>query len=415
MATEIIMPKVAMGQTEGKVTEWLVEEGTKVDKDQMIMVIETEKVAYEIESPASGIIHQIAETENVMPCGEIIAYVAKDKKEYEEISKDKTTTSEKTEQTINVVDENKENNIKKETLSDKIFITPVAKILAKENNIDISKISGTGPSNRIQKRDVDAYLENTTKKSLSNQNLRELNGRKIKQSIPFKGMRKSIADNVVKSLNNTAQLSWAANLDFTNLLTLRKKLNKKLEKQQIKITVNDLFVFFMSKAIKNVPAVNSSIVNNEIIYWDDINIGVATAIETENTSGLVVPVIKNADRKSLIEISKEAKELSKKARENSLTNQELTGGTITISNTGGLAPGWRISTPILNYPESVLIQPSGVEKQAVVNQKTNEIEIRDIVALSITFDHRIIDGVPILKFFTKLKEIIEDTDLLILE
>ena len=428
MLKDIFLPKVSMGQTEGSITEWLVEEGSWVEKDQMIMVMETEKVAYELESPFDGFIVFKIALSDIVPCGSVVAVLAETKEEYEQL-KNQDTNGKISVESNNVNKTNTKGSLSNLSIEEsvtvlnsenkKVLITPVAKKKCTIHNIDISLIQGTGPRGRIQNRDVEKYLADCKEQEKINirqqkDTLVEENiDKRVKTSIPYTGMRKAIADSVMMSLQNTAQLSWSAEIDMTNILVSKKKWNSTLSVQGDKVSLNDILLFAMVKAIKYVPQVNSSLVGNEIKIWENVNLGFAAAMKLgEYDYGLVVPIIKNAQTKSLLEISRKSKELIDKSRNGKLTKQDLTGGTITMSNNGSMGPGWRISTPVLVYPQAVLVQPCGIEKRPVVIN--DEIVIRTIMPVSYTFDHRILDGVPMYNFHTKLKEVLENPEYLVL-
>ena len=412
-----------MGQTEGHISEWLVEEGTKVEKGQMIMVMETEKVAYELESSDEGYIVFQVDLHQVVPCDTTVAMLAETKDELTELLSKKQTSphpegprkvdnppSEK------VPDSSARDEFRATSLSPerRRLITPVAKKKCKIHDLDISKIKGTGPNGRIQNRDVEKVL-NQRRTSHVHQEFMDKNksALRIKASIPFSGMRKAIADNVMNSLRNSAQLSWSAEIDVTDVFAWRKKWNDELADDEDKISVNDIMVYVLAKAIKKVPQVNAALVGDEIKIWEDIHVGMAVATEIgEYDHGLVVPVLRNAGEKTLIEISRESRYLIEKARSGQLNQMDLQGGTITISNSGSLGPGWRIATPVLVYPQAVLIQPSGAEDRPVVRH--GEIVVRTMIAVSFTFDHRILDAVPMYKLYARMKELLENPELLIL-
>jgi len=200
-------------------------------------------------------------------------------------------------------------------------------------------------------------------------------------------------------------------IDMTEMLRLRNSLLKKEEEIGLRISMTDLLVLVLSKAIRHVPLVNSSIVDHEIKIWEEIHMGVAVALEVgEYGSGLIVPVVKNVERKSLAEISRSIKDLTAKARSGKLTLEEVTGGTITLTNTGPFFPRWGMGTPILNQPQSVIVQTGGISDRPWV--KDGQLTVRPIMTMSITFDHRVLDGAPIGKFFSKIVELMENPDLL---
>jgi pyruvate dehydrogenase E2 component (dihydrolipoamide acetyltransferase)/2-oxoglutarate dehydrogenase E2 component (dihydrolipoamide succinyltransferase) len=421
MAVEIVMPKLAMAMKQGKVVEWKVNEGDRVEKGQIIMVIETEKVSYEVESPASGFLHIQAELDKTVPVNEIVALLAETKEELAELQaaqpapqlaevKAAAAASAAEQAPAAVAATAAVTNT-----SGKVKISPLARKIAGQHNLDITQIPGSGPSGRIKRRDVLKVLEEgvaiVTTPAEEVWTGETIDGKRVKATVALKGMRKAISEHMVHSLTVAAQLSYMGEMDMTALIELRKALLTKEEEIGTRITYTDLLVYALVKAVKHVPLINSSLVDNEIKIWEDINVGVAVALDTgEYESGLIVPVVKNAGKKSLVEISKSIKELIEKAREGQLTLDDVTGGTITISNTGGFAPGWTVSTPVLNQPESVIVQPGGIfEKPWNVEGK---IELRPIMSMSITFDHRVMDGVPIGKFYTRMMELIQQPEYL---
>ena len=440
MAKEIKLPKVSMGQTEGTISEWLVEEGTWVDKDQMVMVMETEKVAYELESSEAGYAVFQIELNETVPCGTVIILMAETEEELKVLLENKNSITEDTPQDVPqeipqpVPNNNTIASVKVEEptttgtpssdnepfQSRRIKISPVAKVKAEVHNIDISKVKGSGPYGRIKICDIDDFIANreTTQKtsqscSSSSQQAGSNFEKRVKKSIPLQGMRKGVSEQMMHSLHTAAQTSFMGEVDMSKIMKLRKRLNKKLEAQGDKIGFNDLLIYVMAKAIQKVPIVNSSLVDNEIIVWEDINIGLAVAIEiNEYESGLYVPVVKQADRKSLIEISRESKKLIRKAIDNELSAEDTAGGTITLSPLGTVVDGYSTSTPVILQPQAYIINSGAIVDRIVpINGKP---KVRPIMTLSMTFDHRIMDGVPALKFFNVMKKMMEDTDYLVL-
>lgn len=459
MAKEIKLPKVSMGQTEGSISEWLVEEGTWVDKDQLIMLMETEKVAYELESPEAGFIVFQIELLEAYPCGTVVALVAETEEELAELQQLKTnastngvsqeepepepaiqpepkkpvSTSANCENNSNASGEQVSDNsiaclIKK---SKRIKITPVAKKKAAIHNLDISQIKGSGPNGRIKNCDVEMVLAAQSATATAAATIPEpaipqatiiqnpivettSNGKRIKTTIPLRGMRKAVAEHLKHSQQVAAQTHWVGELDMKKVMKLRKRLNAKLEGSGDKISYNDILVFIMAKAIKKVPIVNSSLINEEIIIWEDINIALAVAVEiSEYESGLYTPVIKNADQKSLLEISRISNELVHKGRNGNLTTAENSGATITLSPIGSVVNGYAHSTPIINQPQAYIITSGAIVDRVMAHK--GKKKIRPIMPFSMTFDHRIMDGVPPIKFFNAIKEMVEDPDFIYLQ
>jgi len=236
-------------------------------------------------------------------------------------------------------------------------------------------------------------------------------GKRVKATIPMKGMRKAIAEHMHRSLAISAQLSSTNEVDMTEMIRLRNTLLKKEEEIGVRISFTDLFMLVMTKAIQYAPIVNSSLIGDEIRIWEDINVGIAVALDVgEYESGLIVPVVKNTEKKSLIEISRSIKDLVARARSRQLTPDDLEGGTITLSNIAGVTRGWSSTTPILSIGQAVLIQPGSIfEKPVAID---GQVVIRPIMTLSVTFDHRILDGVPVGTMGRKMTELFENPDLL---
>jgi len=433
MAEKIVMPKLAMAMKEGKVVEWMVKEGEHVEKGQVVMVIETEKVTYEIEAPVSGLLHMMAELDQVVPVIETVAMLAENEDELKELQKSHPAAS-GTGEVNETAAAPKEEVIESTQVAapspapasipsaapvaalnkrGKVKISPLARKIANNNSLDITRIAGTGPGGRIKKRDVLKAIETGLPAAEPVFTGEVVDGKRVKATIPFRGMRKAIADNLVNSLAVSAQLTGMGELDVTRIIGLRKSFLQQEEKIGVRISYNDILVYILSRAVKSVPQVNASVVGNEIKIWDDINIGIAIALQiSEYESGLVVPVLKNADKKSLIEISHSLKDLSLRARNGELTPDDLSCGTITLSNPGTFIKGWSASTPIINQPEALMVQPGAIfEKPVAVD---GDVVIRPAMTLSFTWDHRILDGAPIGQFVGVFKEYIENPDLLLL-
>ncbi len=223
-------------------------------------------------------------------------------------------------------------------------------------------------------------------------------GKKLKESVPLTGMRKIIAEHMQQSLAISAQITVMGEIDAYGLVDFRKKLLTKEKELNTRITYTDLIVYITSRTLEEFPLINASIIENTIKVWEDINIGIAVALE----DGLVVPVIKNADKKSLITISKELKDLSKKAKEKKLNISDVEDGTFTITNLGAYGGGYRFETVIINQPESAILGTGGITDRPVVINK--EIVIRPIMTYYLTYDHRSIDGALAVRFMAKVKE-----------
>jgi len=412
MAEEILMPKLAMAMKQGKVMEWKAGEGQWIEKGQIVMVIETEKVTYECEAPASGFLHIIAELDKAIPVNDAVALLAETEAELAELQTAQPAPVEAAataapEDAVTATAASTTGPVKK----GKVRISPAAKKMAVTHNLDFTKVTGSGPGGRIVKKDIIQAIETGLPEAAPPAEVERYEGKKVKKTIALRGMRQAIAEHMVHSLSVAAQLTLSGEIDMTEMIKLRKSLLQKEEIVGLRISYTDLLVYALTKAVKLVPIVNSSVVDNEIKIWEDINIAVAVSLEVDEAeSGLIVPVVKDAGNKSLLEISRSIKDLAGRARNGQLTADDMADGTLTLSNTGVFAPGWTVSTPIINQPQSVIVLTGGIfEKPMVVN---GEVVVRPMMTTSITFDHRVMDGAPIHTFLSKFKAFIEQPELL---
>jgi pyruvate/2-oxoglutarate dehydrogenase complex dihydrolipoamide acyltransferase (E2) component len=297
--------------------------------------------------------------------------------------------------------------------------------MAEDAGIDVATLVGTGPGGRITKEDIEKAIEAKKKAPApaapeaqpaappKPDAAKERDGIKIKEIIKLRGMRKAIADHMQQSLSISAQLTSMGELEATELKKFREQLVANEDKLGIRISYTDIYVKAIAKALKQVPMVNSSIIDGEIILWEDINIGVAVALQGMDVlgGGLIVPVVRNADKKSLSEISMELKNTVQKARDGKLMPDDVSGGTFTLTSMGGLGGGWGFGTPIINQPQSAILGTGAIMDRPVV--KNGEIVIRPMMPVSFTFDHRLIDGVPAGMFMGVLGQILMNPILLV--
>lgn len=412
MATKISMPKLGMSTAPLTLVEWKAKEGDRVEKGNIVMVVETEKIRHDVEAEASGFLHILVEEGQEVAIGTVAGVIAETKEELAALQKGKPKEA------IKAAAEVKEaapaEAAKAEAPAgagakikegERILISPVARKMAEEHVIDITKIAGTGPGGRIVRGDVEKEIE--AKKKVEAKEKVEVTpeayqGRRIKSVIPLKGMRKAIAEHMHRSLSVAAQITLTAEVDMTEMVKLRKSLVAKEEALGTRITYTDLLVLAITQLLKDQPLLNSSLIDNEIKLWESINVGVAVALE----EGLIVPVVKDADKKSLVEISKTIKSLAQKAREGKLMPDDVTGGTFTLTNIGALGAGYRFETFIINQPESAILGTAGIADRAVV--RDGKIVIRPILACSLTYDHRVIDGAVAHQFMTNVIQLLEN-------
>jgi len=399
MATEIKIPRVGMAVADAIIIEWQFKEGDRVEERQVVVVIETEKVRTEVESPATGFLHIMLNDGGTAVAGQVIGMLAETKEELARVQKEappgKSAGATKATEPVAAAPKAEASPLEETAPAvgegERIRISPVARKLAEEHAIDITKVSGTGPGGRIVREDIEKAI--ATKETAPATAAVEVAGeRKVKQTIPLTGMRGTIAERMHHSLSVSAQLTAMGEIDMSEIIRLRTNLVTQENSLGTHITYTDILVFAIARILKNHPKVNASIVGNEIKIWEDINMGVATALE----NGLIVPVVKHADHKSLVEISKEIKTLVDKARENRLSSEEITDGTFTLTNLGALGSGWTFETPIINQPESAILRVGAIIDRAVVRE--GQVVARPIITYSLTYDHRVIDGAVAAKF-----------------
>jgi pyruvate dehydrogenase E2 component (dihydrolipoamide acetyltransferase) len=408
MAKNITIPKLGMTMTEAKIVEWKFGEGDMVNKGQVVMVLETAKVTYELEALDSGYLHVIHPPEAVLGVGETAGQLAESEEELRALQKETPGAASEVAKKAPV--EAKEAPVAR---SGRVKISPVAKKLAEDNKIDYTRIEGTGPDGRIVKEDIEKALEERKGAPAQAPGERApvagevVDGKRVKKSLPLKGMRAVIAEHMHRSLQVSAQLTSGTEVEMTEMIRLRESLKSKAEELGVRLTYTDIFVFLLAKVLKEQPIMNSSLIGKEIKLWEDINIGVAVALEvSEYESGLVVPVVRNADQKSLFEISQSIKELVERARKGQLMPDDISGGTFTLTNTGGFNSGWSWGTPIINQPEMAIFQTGGIMDRPVALE--GQVVIRPMMSIALTFDHRVLDGVPADKFLARMVELIRN-------
>ena len=377
--------------------------------------MESEKVTLEIESPASGILGRILypEDSKVRVTQVVAVIVAEGEAVSESYGKPLPSISGKAETTLS------QKAPMPEKKPDQVRAAPLARKIAQVHGIDLSLVKPTGPHGAIMKKDVEAYLASIQKKAAGQRELEEAPireragkeflaravdkdflGKEALETIPIKGIRRAIYDNMYMSLSQTAQLTLHTEARGGALIDLRDGLNKGLGKEGIKVSYNAILVKIVATALRIHPRINASVEGNEIRVWQQIHIGVAM----ESEDALVVPVIRNPDLKSINEINRNLHELIIKTRENRLVPDDLAGGTFTISNLGFADIDY--FTPILRPPESALLGVGRIVEKPVI--KDGQIIPEARVGLSLTFDHRIIDVAPAARFLKTVKEIIED-------
>ena len=401
---EITIPKLGLTMESAKLVRWLLRSGDEVTEGTPALVIETDKVTYEVPAPASGILHPVAPEGKTCSVEETVGYVAKDQEEYERIVK-QYPSSESEAAEILPGEEPSAMPPSGPPSGDHFKSSPLARAMAAEHNLDLSAIKGTGPGGRIVRADILAALGEKAK--LAAKRIEEIaepgpsSRKEIRESIPIRGVRKIILDNMFQSLSQSAQLTIHTEASAEALVALRDRLAA----DGHKVSFNAILVKTAAMALRLHPKVNASVENDMIQVWRQIHIGLAM----EANDALIVPVVRTPDRKTIRDIDCEIADLIKKLRENRLSPDDLLHGTFTITNLGSADIDF--FTPIIRPPESAILGVGRIVNKPVVRKDTLVPEAR--LGLSLTFDHRIIDGAPGARFLKTIKDMIEDPLLLI--
>ena len=415
MAVQIVAPKLGMSMSDVTMVEWKVKEGEKVEKGSVVLVIETEKTEWNVEAGASGFLHILVQEGVKAKIGQVVGLIAETKEALEKFQKEtplEPLTREVREAPPVEAGQVKPGAVGIEAVErERIRISPVARKMAEEHMLDITRIIGTGPDGRIVKEDIERAIEEKKKVPAPPEEGTPAlyQGRRVKETISLKGMRRVIAERMYSSLSGSAQLSFLGEFDATELVKLREAFLNKEKVIGAKITYTEILVYILARALKDHPDINVSLIENEIKIWEDINIGVAVALGKE---GLLVPVVKQADKKSLIEISQEVKSLVERARGGKILPDEVTGGTFTLTSVGAIGVSY-YQTPVINQPESAILGTGPIMEKPVV--KHGQIVIASMMPYSLTFDHRVINGFGAEQFLSRLKELVENPGLLLVK
>ena len=397
MAIEIKSPTFPESVADGTVANWVKKEGDQVYQDEIIAEIETDKVVLEVVATTDGVLTKILKKEgDIVQSAEIIG-------EFDDAQDAKPKNEEKTETKEEVI-------LEKQDLpkaSNKKSGPAVKKIIA-ENNIDPQSIKSSRKDQRITKADVINHLESKNK-STQHEDVKSsiVSSSRPEKRVPMTRLRNTIAKRLVAVQQETAMLTTFNEVDMLPIKELRSKYGQEFEKQHgIKLGFMGFFVIAAVQALKKFPIVNASIDGSDVVYHGYQDIGVAVSTDR----GLVVPIIKDADTKSLPELEKSILEYSEKARDSKLTIDEMQGGTFTISN-GGVF-GSLLSTPILNAPQTAILGMHAIQDRPVAIN--GEIVIRPMMYLAMSYDHRLLDGKEAVRFLVSIKEQLESPERLLL-
>ena len=444
MAIELRMLQMDQTMTKGKIGKWLVKEGDTVTEGQPLLEIETDKVVHEQESPTDGVIAQlIAEEGTNVPVNAVLAIIGAPGEDVARVEIDATAEQPAPTQpeeapapaTVDIKaspaarqlaqklaidltqvqasgpggrilesDVQRYIDLRGETPTEdtRLKASPLARRLAKEHGLELRAIAGSGPDGRIVRDDV---LQASAAAPSTPSVVETATPQESMEVIPMSGIREIIAERMSLSVQTNASVTLHTEVDATAFVELRGMLNDKLQAREVSLTYTDLLVKVVANALREHPRLNATLTDEGIHLLEEINIGVAVALE----DGLVVPVVQNADKERLSEISAQVRGFAERARSNQLTPSELQGGTFTITNLGNF--GIDAFTPIINPPESAILGIGRILKKPVVDN--DEIVVRSMLTLSLTFDHRVVDGAPAAQFLQTVAGYIQDPYLLL--
>lgn len=384
MPFEFLLPDLGEGMTEAEIRKWLVKEGDIVEEHQVVLEIETDKAVVEVPSPVKGKILKInKDIGEIAKVGELLMLITEEKEE------------------IQIVTEKSESVSVVGTLpEEEVLATPAVRAFAREMGVKIESIKGSGPGGSVTKDDV---IEASKRQAIAKDQFGPV------ERLPIRGLRRTISKNLLQSQRTTAFVTGMDEADITELWYLREREKKSVAEIGIHLTFMPFFIKAVQHALLEHPLLNASVdeEKEEIILKRYFNIGIAV----DTPEGLMVPVIRDVDKKSILDLSKELQELSQKARERRIKLEEMKGSTFTITNYGHF--GGTFATPIINYPDVAILGTGRISDKPWV--KDGQIQIRKILPLSLTFDHRVTDGVDSARFLSKVIQYLEDPALLFIE
>jgi pyruvate dehydrogenase E2 component (dihydrolipoamide acetyltransferase) len=405
MPIEIVMPKLGLTMTEGTIVEWKKKEGDQVKKGEVLFILETEKVTFEVESSEDGVLGKIlVQQKETVGIGVVVAYLLKPGESVSEIEGVKALpTKEKVEsEAISTIEPTQP--LQEQRAEDRrIKASPLAKKMAKSYGIELRNITGSGPGGRILREDVEKAHDRIQKVADTADEGKEIPAENL---LSLTGMRRTIAKKMLAAKVETAQTYMSNTVDASKIVEYREALLRYIEKKAgVRVTITDIMMKITGAAIREHPIMNTRWTEEGVLYLHDVHMGMAMALE----EGLIVPVIRNINKKSFTQIASDRIELIKKGRENRFLPDDITGSTFTLSAMGMF--DIENFTANINLPESAILAVGAIiEKAVVVN---GEIVVRPMMNVTLSYDHRIIDGVEAGKFMRTLKAFIEDPVLIL--
>lgn len=405
MAIEIKVPGFPESVSDGTIGVWHKKPGDSVKRDDVLVEIETDKVVFEVPAPQDGVLSVVIENEGATVLAQqVIAHMevgAVAAHEFEEEVETETTVSAAT--------------------SEDSVVSPAARRILAEHNLSADQITGTGKEGRILKEDIQAYLEQEKNKPVPAKTektfaaapttpapIQDLSGDRPQKRVPMTRLRKRVAERLLEAQQTAAILTTFNEVNMQPVMNMRAKYQERfVEQYGVKLGFMSFFVKAAVEALKQFPEVNASIEGDDIIYHGFYDVGIAVG----SPRGLIVPILRDADQLSMAQIESLIKDFGQKAQDGSISIEDITGGTFTITN-GGVF-GSMLSTPILNPPQSGILGMHAINKKPVV--ENDEIVIRPMMYLALSYDHRIIDGRGAVQFLVTIKELLEDPARILLE
>jgi pyruvate dehydrogenase E2 component (dihydrolipoamide acetyltransferase) len=429
MAFEFKFPDIGEGLTEGEIVRWLVKEGDEIKEGQSLVEVETDKALAEIPSPRTGTILKIlAKEKEIVKVGQVIVVIG-EKREALAAPPPSPSTQAPKPKSVGVVGEleeapeeapavaakaepTKSAPAKPALVSGHALAAPSVRALARELGVDINNVRGTGPEGRVLEKDVRQFAEGKAKPAEEAKEVKKVRKYDLYgyvERIPLRGVRRSIAKAMVKSKYTAPHVSAMDDADVTELWQIREKEKKVAEGKGIKLTILPFIIKAVIAGVTEHPYLNATLdeENEEILLKKYFNIGLAT----DTPEGLMVPVVKNAKEKSIFELAQESAQLAEKARNRTIDLADLKGGTFTITNYGAVRGTY--GTPIINFPEVAILGIGKIQDRPVV--RDGKVVVRKILPLSLSFDHRVVDGAEAARFLGTVIARLEDPDLILLE
>lgn len=439
MAYEFKLPDIGEGIHEGEIAKWFVKKGDEIKEDDVLCEVQNDKAVVEIPSPVEGeVLDVLVDEGETAVVGDVIikidaeGYESDDSDDSSDEEEPKEVKQEDSSKEESKQEESKEKSPKTdssesdadETDDKRVIAMPSVRKYARDNDVDIRKVQGSGKNGRVLREDIDQYLDGGQEQATQETDAKEdtdttKEQQETKQSVPagdypetrekISGIRKAIAKAMVKSKQTAPHVTLMDEVDVTELVNHRKKFKEVAAEQEIKLTYLPYVVKALVSTLKKYPVLNTSFDDDteEIIQKHYFNIGIAA----DTDKGLLVPVVKDADRKSIFQISSEVNELATKARDGKLSSEEMKGASCSITNIGSAGGQW--FTPVINHPEVAILGIGRIAEKPVV--RDGEVIVAPVLAISLSFDHRMIDGATAQHAMNHVKRLLNDPQLIMME